>query len=912
MNDFRAPFEALGVAFTGVGAGATAVASCLFHADIPQSLTVNLETGHWQCTSCHRTGTAEAFERFVQEQELPTRDIPETEYLDRANDLAEDPDLVAQVEKITGISGLTMTLFRLGWQDGRLTVPIIERSKCVNLRRFALEPRSPIGKVVDYSSQHVGMRLWPRSALSREDVWIASDELEAILLTQLGLSALAVTGPLHRWRSKWTDLFAGKKVKICLGRGVDGDVAANRLATTLAPVATEVRVLSLRLPAGDTVRAAVTKHSWGAPDFLRLAMTAGPRVIPNLPGSVPLKAEPPVEVTLHRASQGDLVGKQVRVRVVVAGKDLAPFAVPREVDLTCGGGLKICGSCPIADREGRLPVRFDAEDPVLLKLIQCSSSEQQRVIGARANIPGQCVRFQMMVQNYHNLEEINIMPELDGATDSAGEYVTRKAYFVGDGTKTNQAYEAEGTVLPHPQNQYVTFLFPRLRPVQASFSSYKTDDDSRKRLEIFQPQKNESPLNKMEEIAGHLEDHVTRLKQRKDLIIAFDLVAHSILGFDFQGHPLARGWVEGLIMGDTRCGKSENAQSLVKHYRLGEIVTGENVSYSGLVGGMQQTQKRWSISWGKWPLNDGRFLVFEEVSGLPVEDIGRLSGLRSSGIAEITKIQTERTLARCRSLWQANPRSKRPISSYASGSEAIRELIGRPEDVARFDFAQLVTTRDVPLAVINAPRVEPTDSLVYTSDRCHELLLWAWSRRRDHVIFTDGATQACLDHAGTLSRYYGGDLPLVEPNEQRVKLARMAAAMAARLFSTEDGEHLIVKPEHVVSVVDLLQRWYDHPAFDYRASTSQRRRELELPEPSAMMISRRLAELPRGTIEHLLGTQCLTRGDLQDLTGLDLLGSQQLLSSLVRAGALQKRGGYYVKSPGFISFLRSERQGGLI
>ena len=145
--------------------------------------------------------------------------------------------------------------------------------------------------------------------------------------------------------------------------------------------------------------------------------------------------------------------------------------------------------------------------------------------------------------------------------------------------------------------------------------------------------------DKLTEIYTDLSHNVTFIYDRPSLIFAFDLAFHSALSFNFQGKPVHKGWVEALIVSDTRCGKSETADKLVNHYKLGEICSAENTSFAGLVGGMQQVGSRWHLTWGKIPINDRRLVIIDEVSGLETDVIGLMSGIRASGVAEIIKIK---------------------------------------------------------------------------------------------------------------------------------------------------------------------------------------------------------------------------------------------------------------------------------
>ena len=410
---------------------------------------------------------------------------------------------------------------------------------------------------------------------------------------------------------------------------------------------------------------------------------------------------------------------------------------------------------------------------------------------------------------------------------------------------------------------------------------------------------------KFDGIHADLEANVTKIYQRRDLMTVFDLVVHSVIQFPFQGELVTKGWVEILVVGDTRCGKSESVSKLIGHYRCGELVTGENATYAGLIGGMQQTQKVWSITWGKFPLNDRRFLCVDELSGLPQEAISRMSGVRSSGVAEIIKIQTERTLARVRVLWMSNPRGKRPLAAFNSGIDAIQDLIGHPEDIARFDAALTVASNEVPLAIINAS-TRPVLEHRYTSEACNRLVYWAWSRKPNQVRWEGGAEGAVLSVATDLSRRYVP--PLVEGAEQRIKIARLAVATAARVYSTSpDGESVVVTPEHVEFVGEFLDSIYKKPSMAFDLYSKAKIAEANLDRPQE--IQDRFDNLPADFRGLLADAPSFTAADLQDYASIGREQANELASFLVRRRAIRKGKFGYYKLPAFIRFLRHYRKG---
>lgn len=410
---------------------------------------------------------------------------------------------------------------------------------------------------------------------------------------------------------------------------------------------------------------------------------------------------------------------------------------------------------------------------------------------------------------------------------------------------------------------------------------------------------------KLGEIYADLSHNVTRIYNRVPVHLAFDLVAHSVLGFTFKGQRVQRGWVEGLLVGDTRVGKSQIAERLAGHYGLGRHVNCERVSFAGLVGGMQQIGKTWNINWGIIPLFDRQMVTLDEASGLTTEQISQMSGLRSGGVAEIVKIQQERTWARCRLLWIMNRRKEMDnrMEDLSYGVKAVPEGMGRVEDIARLDFALCMSQSDVPAGVVNA-KERPAVDARFTPDRCHNLLLWAWSRREEEVVWAPETEDFILDQATALSSKYSPEIPIVERSEQRIRLARLSCAMAARLFSTDDlGKKLLVRQEHVQLVLDFLTSIYNHAAMRYDRFSQSRNHVSTYSDESLDLCVDRLRRYNPDTlgsmVMYLSENEDLNKFDMAEATGWDMDSVRQffqLFSSKSR-GLRPAAGGRVIKTP---------------
>jgi hypothetical protein len=571
--------------------------------------------------------------------------------------------------------------------------------------------------------------------------------------------------------------------------------------------------------------------------------------------------------------------------------------------------MPYCGTCPLSVEggsatPGRKLVEVSTVDNAPLTLINLSDGAKHKRMKALAGITGKCEKCHFDTTTPATIEKILLIPEIDRTTRGA-TYVTRPAYFIGHGLEANKTYNFTGYTVADPITQQVTHISTSAIETKSSLDQFTLTPQTVEALRIFQPTEDtlEALDAKLDAIYHQLE-RVTRIYMRRDIMTAVDLIFHSQLSFALQGEMLARGWGEALIVGDTRTGKSTIVLRMVDYYQAGEVTSGENTSMAGLVAGLTQIGTTWALRWGKIPLNNRRLLVIDEAGNIPTDQIARMSSLRSSGIAEVTKIHTERTDARVRGIWIANPRGNRPLATYSHGATAIKELIGAPEDIARFDCVVTAAAQDVGLDVVNAARAHeaPED---YTSALCHQRVMWAWSRRPEDVVFEDGTDAAILAAANVhgVKYRFASEIPLVEPNEQRVKIARLAVAAAGMFFSTnETGSTVQVKPVHVAFAVRFLDRAYSKPSLGYSdyADAATKRYTMR-PTPDLLTIMTK-----PGVARGFLDMERMAQRDVAELLGIDdraLL--RERMTMLRDCGFLRSLGtSSYVKTAAAITFLR--------
>jgi len=824
--------------------------------------------------------------------------------------LLKEEKVLTFLREERGITLKTVKEFVLGWDGQRITIPILDASgDVVNLRKY--KPHVKRQKCISYSDKSGDKkanrsygrgRLFPISNLAEDTLIICEGEMDALLLHDQGYAALTGTAGATTWKVSWNKLFHNKVVFICYDKDQPGRQGSQKVAENIAPYAREVRIVELPLEEkGADVTDYFMQESKGTEDF-DLLLEQAELYQPATRKRIPKAAEPPIDLSLSEASNAEHHGRTVRIRARVAGKNLAPYQVPIAVEYTCDMSFgDKCSDCPVGKKGGTAQLHFAKEDEDLLKFININDSILRAILKSRQGIPQRCTKVEIENLEMVNIEEIRLIPDVD-FTESQASYVVRQAFMVGERIELNRVFVFTGKTLPDPRTQFVTHLFNNAEPEQSSLERFTLTEDMRKSFKVLTVKgKTVDALHAQADKLCEELEVVTKIIGRRDVILAVLLTYFSPIAFTFQNIE-QRGWMDTLIIGDTRTGKTQVVNAILNHIRVGDMTAGENCTLAGLLAGLQQVNKQWILMWGAFPLNDLGLYIVDEASGLRPEDMARLSSVRSSGIAQVTKVHTERTNSRTRKIWMANPRADHGLYGYNHGVFAVKELFGQLEDVARTDLVVAVASGEVEQVRIHNEigSLNTESKLQFTSSLLHDAVLWAWTLRAPDVTFTPTATEAVLSFAENQGKRYAPSIPLVEPAEQRIKLARVSAAAACLFMGTSKYDKVRVDAHHVEFAYQFLEQLYAKPSLGYADYSRRELRKLVLEDEDQLrrIVTPELRELFRDT-------DYINQHNMKDVLGIDSMTEiARVMQQLLKCNALVRKGTqYYRKTNVFIRWL---------
>jgi len=702
------------------------------HTDANPSASLNISKNLWKCYTAGCQGKGD----IVYLLQLIAQKEKELKFIDRKTILADlsrrydlevvkviNPEIIEKFHEAIWKSGPFLQELakraigkdlirkaRLGYDKNRITIPIFnEIGQVVNLRRYL--PGASKSKYT-HTRGYKTTTLYLPDQLKYDTIWICGGELKALaispLLNTMGIGATAVTGGEGTWNKELTKKIQGKVVYIAMDIDKPGIKAAKQVASQIKGSVRSVLIIRLPLdidkfPKGD-INDWLVVHKPTQGD-IREVINSAEKFDFKHGDFQEENGQPPIEIDLSGAVHPDNVGKSLKLEGIISGIDVIPFMIPKEVIIFCDQDQPNCHSCPVSsyqwsDEGIKLIIKDDCYG--ILDIFTSPKGQQRDPIKNALGIP-YCKAMTYKVNSYYSVYESRLTPQLNLRNENNADYRVQPGVIVTtEDVELNTPYSLVGKLYPDPKTQQALLVINKIVPTNDSLNSCTITKNELEKLKIFRPQEWSlgSIRKQLNILYSDLEANVTRIYQRRELHLALDLTWLSSLYFSFDGRQ-QNGWVNLLIVGDSAQGKTETSLRLMEHYGLGIRHDCKNASVAGLLGGVEQMGQKRFISWGVIPSNDRKLVTLEEIKGATKEVLSQLTDMRSSGMAEITKIERRKAHARTRLIMISNPRSERPIASYNFGLDVIKELVGAPEDIRRYDLAIILSNKDISSEELN-------------------------------------------------------------------------------------------------------------------------------------------------------------------------------------------------------------------
>jgi hypothetical protein len=162
-----------------------------------------------------------------------------------------------------------------------------------------------------------------------------------------------------------------------------------------------------------------------------------------------------------------------------------------------------------------------------------------------------------------------------------------------------------------------------------------------------------------------------------------------------------------------------------------------------------------------------------------------------------------------------------------------------------------------------------------------------------------------------MSDKYSDQIPIVDRGSQRLKIARLAAGLAARTFSHGDISDSIggystirVRKCHVEYIEDFLYEQYDGPGLNYLTYSQAQHKQYEMSSVDEVRTEILALTCADDFITLMSNANAIDLNDLMDWGSMSHEVAQDRLSMLVRTRSLIRKGRLYFKSPAFSALLR--------
>ena len=801
-----------------------------------------------------------------------------------------------------------------------IAFPVFLYGKVVDVRSY--RPQDRANKIRSRVGTTTGMiipfDIWRQTP---EDKWtiICAGEKDMAVTRSNGFNAITLTGG-EKALPKIINPFRNRKVAICYDNDEAGIAGANTLAAFLMPYVKEVKVVTnfheVCKEHGEDLTDFFVKYKKTKAD-LKNYINNTPAFTREQAKEEQLKRRP--LITLLEASKPQYINRVVQSNVQVVATFEKAMPVPTTIyakKINTSGDAKYNQMLVGEERTWELSENTCQD---VLKLVDNNFTEEQIRLNIRELLGISKYERDVKVEKptKDTVYQCNVTDLFEATTKDIAT-IEFTAYVLKKRLESGRKYLITYKLVPHPyKGQQLVMVILDVEEASDSISNFHITDEVKKNLDKFRELEGTVPerINKLTEMVKAFIGYNGYNK----LIEAVDLSYHTVLEFNFGTFKNVRGYLDTLIVAESRVGKSSTAEALQRLYGLGAFTSlaGNSATIPGIIGGSTKVNGNYQTRAGLIPMNHRGLVIFEELAKCNSNLVRELTDIRSSNqvrIARVSGVLTLPALVRMITLTNVkNTGSKiKPINSYPNGIDILVDLIGSPEDIARYDL--MLILGDQGNKIVD-PFWEP--STPFEPEAYQTRIRWVWSRTIDQIIIDKEVGKHILDRCNELNKTYDSHIKIFG-TEAWKKVARLAIAIAGYLVSTDSSyEKIIVTKEHVDAAVEYLIDCYDNPTFKLKEYVKMEQlyntiddegvkllQELYNQNPSIMLQLERLSSTNKQNLMAATGLdselynkfmQRLTQGLFIQYEGYDIIPTQRFrlgMSKINRAGNIHKVGEY--------------------
>lgn len=889
-KDYGSGTTVFDLVFSGLTMGENTV-SCPFHSEKTPSMQINTSQKIFHCFGCGAHGTENDFiaqyykinrtqTSTFKEILFKSDDLTDYEnynrsgkeylsnytYLDLINlgvskevleDLKVGCEVVSEYDDSLG-----MPTCKVNIESHRLVFPIIIKDRVVDMRGYTTD-KSIVPKTKSRSGIPTGLvlpyHLWIDDL---SPTIVCEGEKDMAMARTYGFNAISLGG-CNNIPQVLLDSFKDRYVYIVYDNDAAGKAGATKLASALYSVTKFVYVCDIGEYCKENkedITDFFTKYKYTADQFSEM-LTKG-KLFDATAQEQYIKDSYP-EVSLNEASTTYL-GKTVRSNIQVMATYEDQYSVPgyATFEKVNVGGKPECNARHKGDMEYWSLQKSNFEDVLILtdnNLKKSQIADNLKTLIGWGN------------EEYVKVTTSNPRTIFKACVADCTESIVAKdikrtefVCYTEEKLEAGKNYQIIYKVVPHPyKGQQQVLIVKEVKESNDVVTSFEITPDAIADLQEFQKYSFKELVEKQKAYVKFNVD--TRLLE------FIDLWYHTPPSFSFGLMKGIKGFLDGLIITESRVGKSTTAQALSKVYRLGAIASlaGSAATSAGLVGGSVKAGNSSQIRPGLIPRNNNKSIIFEELAKAKGTLMPELTDIRSSGLVRIVRSTGDLTLpANVRMLFLTNPKTDdsevmRPIIAYPNGIEIIKPLIGSIEDIARFDFIYILP--DTPSDI--DPLWTPPEG--FTEKQLRTRIQWVWSRKEDQVVLSTDIQKYIVEMSKELNRRYLCSIKIFS-TETWKKVARLSIAIAGYMVSTNmDYSKIIVEKKHVNIACMLLESIYNNDTFKLKEFVTEERKTHDCGLSDYKCVEELFTRYP-SMLNYLENHNNVAKNTLAMISGLDL------------------------------------------